>query len=245
LLERYLTAFEHSDMAEIERLLADDAVLEMTGTTTWFSGKATCAPFIAAQAIGRPGDQLLSVDILCPRPVDGSLGPADGALTGRLGGFRSGLGDRGRGSEDAQKPAVAMVPIPRLPQRPVRAGRFDPAGHESVAAGKELPADRFGQVAVLRMPKAAFSGVVHVQLDGREVRQPLHRKDLYHAVLVQGRSTLRRDRPVPERTGYWLVARDGGVFSFGPGAVFRGSTGGIHLNQPVVGVAADPATGGY
>jgi RNA polymerase sigma-70 factor, ECF subfamily len=55
-LDRYLTAFEHSDMAEIERLLADDAVLEMTGTTTWFSGKATCAPFIAAQAIGRPGD---------------------------------------------------------------------------------------------------------------------------------------------------------------------------------------------
>jgi RNA polymerase sigma-70 factor (ECF subfamily) len=56
LLDRYLTAFEQADMAEIERLLADDAILEMTGTTTWFSGKATCAPFIAAQAIGRPGD---------------------------------------------------------------------------------------------------------------------------------------------------------------------------------------------
>ena len=38
----------------MERLLADDAVLEMTGTTSWFSGKATCVPFIAAQAIGRP-----------------------------------------------------------------------------------------------------------------------------------------------------------------------------------------------
>ena len=43
-------------MAEMERLLADDAILEMTGTRTWFSGKATCAPFIAAQAIGWPGD---------------------------------------------------------------------------------------------------------------------------------------------------------------------------------------------
>jgi len=30
-------------------------VLEMTGTSTWFSGKATCAPCIAGQAIGRPG----------------------------------------------------------------------------------------------------------------------------------------------------------------------------------------------
>ena len=45
-----------SDMAAIERLLADDAVLEMTGTGTWFSGKLTCVPFIAAQAMGRTGD---------------------------------------------------------------------------------------------------------------------------------------------------------------------------------------------
>ncbi|MCL2396326.1 MAG: hypothetical protein FWC87_16785 [Acidimicrobiaceae bacterium] len=40
----------------MEHLLADDAVLEMTGTTTWFSGKETCLPFIGAQAIGRPGE---------------------------------------------------------------------------------------------------------------------------------------------------------------------------------------------
>ncbi len=55
-LDRYLAAFESSDLAEMERLLAADAVLEMTGTTSWYSGKATCVPFIAAQAIGRRGD---------------------------------------------------------------------------------------------------------------------------------------------------------------------------------------------
>jgi RNA polymerase sigma-70 factor, ECF subfamily len=55
-LDQYIAAFEQSDPAAIKRLLADDAVLEMTGTTTWFSGKATCAPYIAAQAIGQPGD---------------------------------------------------------------------------------------------------------------------------------------------------------------------------------------------
>jgi RNA polymerase sigma-70 factor, ECF subfamily len=55
-LDRYLAAFEQSDMAAIERLLADDAMLEMTGTTTWFSGKATCVPYIASEAIGRAGD---------------------------------------------------------------------------------------------------------------------------------------------------------------------------------------------
>jgi RNA polymerase sigma-70 factor (ECF subfamily) len=58
-LDRYMAAFERSDSAAIKRLLADDAVLEMTGTSTWFSGKATCVPFISGQAIGRPGDWLM------------------------------------------------------------------------------------------------------------------------------------------------------------------------------------------
>jgi hypothetical protein len=40
---------------------------------------------------------------------------------------------------------------------------------------------------------------------------------------------------VPFRSGYWLVASDGGVFSFGD-ARFYGSMGGRHLNQPVVGM---------
>jgi RNA polymerase sigma-70 factor (ECF subfamily) len=28
----------------------------MTGTRTWFSGKATCVPYLSAHAIGAPGD---------------------------------------------------------------------------------------------------------------------------------------------------------------------------------------------
>ncbi len=43
---------------------------------------------------------------------------------------------------------------------------------------------------------------------------------------------------------YWEVASDGGIFSFG-GAQFYGSTGSIHLNQPIVGMAATPDGGGY
>ena len=41
------------------------------------------------------------------------------------------------------------------------------------------------------------------------------------------------------------MASDGGVFTYGPGAFFFGSMGGKPLNQPVVGIAVDPATGGY
>jgi hypothetical protein len=43
---------------------------------------------------------------------------------------------------------------------------------------------------------------------------------------------------------YWLVASDGGIFSFG-GAPYYGSTGGTVLNKPVVGMAATGDGGGY
>jgi hypothetical protein len=44
--------------------------------------------------------------------------------------------------------------------------------------------------------------------------------------------------------GYRLVASDGGIFTYG-NLPFCGSTGAIHLNQPVVGMAATPDAGGY
>jgi len=48
-----------------------------------------------------------------------------------------------------------------------------------------------------------------------------------------------------DSAGYWLVATDGGIFSFGD-AKFFGSTGAMTLNEPVVGMARPkpaPATG--
>lgn len=47
----------------------------------------------------------------------------------------------------------------------------------------------------------------------------------------------------PDEEGYWLVARDGGIFSFGD-ATFYGSTGNLHLNAPIIGMTA-PDSGGY
>ena len=44
--------------------------------------------------------------------------------------------------------------------------------------------------------------------------------------------------------GYWMVASDGGIFSYG-GAKFFGSTGAIKLNMPIVGMAATPSGNGY
>ena len=44
--------------------------------------------------------------------------------------------------------------------------------------------------------------------------------------------------------GYWFVAGDGGIFSYGD-ASFFGSTGNLRLNQPIVGMAATPTGRGY
>jgi RNA polymerase sigma-70 factor, ECF subfamily len=55
-LDAYVKAFETSDAVLLERLLTDDAVLEMTGVRTWFAGKAYCMPYLKAQALGEPGD---------------------------------------------------------------------------------------------------------------------------------------------------------------------------------------------
>jgi hypothetical protein len=43
--------------------------------------------------------------------------------------------------------------------------------------------------------------------------------------------------PTPDGAGYWLVATDGGIFSYGD-AQFYGSTGSLHLNAPIVGMSA-------
>jgi hypothetical protein len=49
---------------------------------------------------------------------------------------------------------------------------------------------------------------------------------------------------VANGTGYWLLGRDGGVFSFG-NAPFFGSTGGMKLNAPVLSMATTPKKDGY
>ena len=50
--------------------------------------------------------------------------------------------------------------------------------------------------------------------------------------------------PRPTAAGYWLVASDGGIFSYGD-ATFYGSTGSIHLNRPIVGMAPTVDGAGY
>ncbi|MGY9074474.1 MAG: S8 family peptidase [Acidimicrobiales bacterium] len=48
----------------------------------------------------------------------------------------------------------------------------------------------------------------------------------------------------PSGLGAWLVASDGGVFSYGDAQYF-GSTGHLRLNRPIVGMASTPSGNGY
>ena len=68
--------------------------------------------------------------------------------------------------------------------------------------------------------------------------------DPVNAVLpVQpGRAVLVNEDPKGQ--GYWLVASDGGIFSFADSRFF-GSTGGIKLNQPIVGMTPTASGLGY
>jgi hypothetical protein len=61
---------------------------------------------------------------------------------------------------------------------------------------------------------------------------------------------LRLNQPIvgmartPRSRGYWLVAADGGVFSFGD-ARFRGSTATLPLRRPIIGMATTRTGSGY
>ena len=74
-------------------------------------------------------------------------------------------------------------------------------------------------------------------------------RQLYTAPLTWGQAPLNQPAVgiapyPPSGNGYWLVARDGGIFTYGA-APYYGSTGSMHLNQPVVGMAATPSGNGY
>jgi RNA polymerase sigma-70 factor (ECF subfamily) len=55
-LADYIAAVEEADGEALERLLRVDAQVEATPWRTWFSGRATCVPYLVEQVLGSPGD---------------------------------------------------------------------------------------------------------------------------------------------------------------------------------------------
>ncbi|WP_329054929.1 RNA polymerase subunit sigma-70 [Amycolatopsis sp. NBC_01488] len=55
LLDRYMSAFMNSDLAALESVLRDDAVIEPVPSRSWFAGKRTCVAFVR-HFLGAPGE---------------------------------------------------------------------------------------------------------------------------------------------------------------------------------------------
>jgi RNA polymerase sigma-70 factor (ECF subfamily) len=51
LLRRYITAFEAADVAELGRVLCEDAAIELPPSRTWFAGIQTCLPYLSRHVL--------------------------------------------------------------------------------------------------------------------------------------------------------------------------------------------------
>lgn len=102
----------------------------------------------------------------------------------------------------------------------------------------ETPAKCFGSAGSIRTGGWAVTPFGRVYTDGGEAGHygDMNGKRLNQPVVGMA--------PTPTGLGYWLVASDGGMFTFGD-ARFLGSTGDIRLNQPIVAMAATPTGNGY
>ena len=68
LLSQYIAGFENADIAALEKALRADAAIEMVGTRTWFSGRATCLRYLA-HVIGSPGDWRMAPTLANGQPA--------------------------------------------------------------------------------------------------------------------------------------------------------------------------------
>ena len=141
--------------------------------------------------------------------------------------------------------AVAVRPDGRI----VTAGYATVGGRSRFAVASYLPGgaldptfDGDGKTTtIIGSQPEAFAEAVALQADGRIVAAGTTNfggRPSNQLVLA------RYLAEAPPHRGYWLVAADGGVFAFGD-APFLGSTGGIALARPVVGVAGKPGGDGY
>jgi hypothetical protein len=109
-----------------------------------------------------------------------------------------------------------------------------------------------GYFAICSAPCDDVQGIVqHFEVSGSsgsEVNVPGSWPQFHHDAQLSGfvgggGTPGTCNRPSAALSGYQTVASDGGIFSFGQD--FCGSTGGVTLNKPVVGMAMAPDQGGY
>ena len=144
-----------------------------------------------------------------------------------------------RGGQPLNKPMVGMAATPDgqgywlvasdggiFSLRRRRLLRLDAAASRSTSPSSAWRPPPTARATGWWPPTAASSPTATPPSTARRGGQPLNQPIVGMAATPDGR-------------GYWLVASDGGIFSYGD-ALFYGSTGGLRLNKPVVGMAATP-----
>src|SRR4051794_22081780 len=114
--------------------------------------------------------------------------------------------------------AIGLLTLPAMSQAQA-ADAAGPVGMAPATTGSRT-VDAAGQVAAVGGAKSLGSAPAAL-----------------HSPIVGMAST-------PTRLGYWLVAADGGIFTYGD-APYLGSTGAIRLTRPIVGMASTPSGRGY
>ena len=113
-----------------------------------------------------------------------------------------------------------------------------------------MRATRRGLAAALPVVALACIGLAGPASPAAAAAPPVNSAVPFGTTAVGANAVTGANAPVvgvastPDGGGYWLVASDGGIFSYGD-AHFYGSTGSLHLNAPIVGMAATPNGQGY
>ncbi len=114
----------------------------------------------------------------------------------------------------------------------------------------DYPADMFSSqvsavpggdlLAAVSVAEARHSGYIYLT-DNADTSTLYEQLPTYWAAELQA---IEATCATADNRGYWLTASDGGIFTFGD-IPFYGSTGGLHLNRPIVGMATTPDGRGY
>jgi hypothetical protein len=223
---------------------------------------ANYTTFLSAPAIGDiDGDGRNDVVVGSSRYANGSGGaPVDGRLDAFLGsGGTWSFGSQGD-QEIVAPPVIADVngggtnevligvngrlyvlngPNGTIQQEQLALGTRGLA-HKNAAAVGEIGPGRWGVVSVGFDPSNNNGWIYVYDIPSpRSAPYPMHRKNPRRLGGDPSDAA-----PISCNTGYWLVASDGGIFSFG-NAPFFGSTGNIRLNQQIVGMTPSPDRQGY
>ena len=139
----------------------------------------------------------------------------------------------------SNSPIVGMASIPG-PARWKATGRspLTEASSTTVppsSSGRRAPSDSTGRLSAWRRRQTGRATGWSPPTEGSSASATLASSAQW--AVSQRTSPIVGMVGTPDGAGYWEVAADGGIFSFGD-ARFLGSTGSVHLNQSIVGMAS-------